>query len=109
MDKISFREKIKIPRYDDPIQIKMGLIKIEEALCNGCQLCIRACPANAILLKDKKAHLSNIPECMACGDCVAICPQEAITLVKNYKYTGYFKTIDKGDLQPPRFYGVKDD
>ena len=39
---------------------------------------------------------------MACADCVAICPTDAIALVKSYRYTGMYKTINQGDLTLPR-------
>jgi ferredoxin len=42
---------------------------------------------------------------MACADCVAICPEGAIRLKSSYRFTKYFKTIDRGELLPPRLCG----
>jgi len=102
MSKLSFSDRHKIPRYDDPKQIEMGLIEFDPSKCNGCGLCAKACPADAIKLDSKKAKLGERPECMACGDCVAICSENAIRLIRNYRYTGIYKTIDQGELAPPR-------
>jgi heterodisulfide reductase subunit A-like polyferredoxin len=102
MGNLSKAEKKKIPRYDDQTQIEMGLVQFDLAKCNGCSLCVKACPADAIKLQDKKAKLNDNPECMACGDCVAICSEKAVTLVKSYRYSGRYKTIDQGGLELPR-------
>jgi len=102
MGNLSNSEKKKIPKYDDPSQIEMGLIQFNLDKCNGCGFCVKACPADAIELQDKKAKLVDHPECMACADCVAICPEKVITLVKSYRYSGRYKTIDQGGLELPR-------
>jgi len=102
MGNLSFSERFKIPRYNDPSQLESGQIEINRNACNGCGFCVNACPADAIELLDKIATPCDPFECMACGDCVAICPEEAITLVKSYRYSGMFKTIDQGELEKPR-------
>jgi ferredoxin len=102
MGNLTFAEKKKIPRYDDPSQIEMGEVQFNLEKCNGCGFCVKACPADAIKLQDKKAKLNDRYECMACADCVAICPEKAVTLVKSYRYSGRYKTIDQGRLEMPR-------
>jgi ferredoxin len=102
MGNLSNSEKKRIPKYDDPSQIEMGLIQFNLDKCNGCGFCVKACPADAIKLQDKKAKLVDHPECMACADCVAICPEKVITLIKSYRYSGRYKTIDQGGLELPR-------
>lgn len=59
-----------------------GQIKIDEALCNGCGLCVSVCKDFSLILEDKKVKLSTTPVfgCLACGHCMMICPQEAITI-----------------------------
>ena len=53
------------------------IIEIDPELCNGCQLCVRICPARAFSLIDKTAVLTG--ECtFACDHCAAACPQAAI-------------------------------
>jgi formate hydrogenlyase subunit 6/NADH:ubiquinone oxidoreductase subunit I len=53
-------------------------------------------------LIDKKPRMKQPIECMMCADCVAMCPEDAITATRNYRYTGYYKTIGFGNLQKPR-------
>ncbi len=53
------------------------IIEIDPELCNGCQVCVKICPARAFTLIDKTAVLTG--ECtFACDHCAAACPQAAI-------------------------------
>jgi len=46
--------------------------------CIGCSVCMKICPANAIVGERSKVH-KVIPErCIDCGACGRVCPQEAI-------------------------------
>lgn len=51
-------------------------IKVISSQCNGCTLCIKKCPIQAIELQDKKAVIQDA--CNFCGICISICPQKAI-------------------------------
>ena len=67
-------------------------IIIDENKCNGCTICLRACPTQALIVRKGKAKL--IPErCIDCGECIRACPEKAIKskrdnfeIIKNYKY-----------------------
>ncbi|MEW6443942.1 MAG: 4Fe-4S binding protein [bacterium] len=104
MARLTVSERIRIPTYDDPQQIRWGEVGFDYEKCSGCGICSQACPAKAIVLEDKRPRMKPLGEnnCMACGDCAAICPEGAIALKAGYSYSGYYKTIDQGDIQPPR-------
>jgi len=53
------------------------IIEIDPELCNGCQICVKICPARAFSLINKTAVLTG--QCtFACDHCAAACPQAAI-------------------------------
>ncbi|MCK4343513.1 MAG: 4Fe-4S binding protein [Phycisphaerae bacterium] len=62
---------------------------IDEDKCNGRLACMRACPTQAIRVKDSKARL--LPElCIDCRSCLGVCPSNAI-----HATTRSFAEIDK--------------
>lgn len=52
---------------------------IDQQLCNGCGLCVRACPNLALVLKKGKAIVAFPSSCDYTGICEAICPKQAIS------------------------------
>lgn len=55
------------------------VIRIDEAKCNGCGICVDACHEGAIQIIDGKAKLVRDDFCDGLGDCLPACPQGAIT------------------------------
>ena len=49
---------------------------VEIDLCDGCRRCTRACPYDAMEIKDGKAHVRE--RCTGCGACMDACRNEAI-------------------------------
>lgn len=60
--------------------MKRKIIHIDEALCNGCELCIPECPEGAIQIIDGKARLISDLFCDGLGACLGHCPEGAITI-----------------------------
>jgi NAD-dependent dihydropyrimidine dehydrogenase PreA subunit len=58
------------------------IIEIDEDRCDGCGLCIPACPEGAIQLIDGKAKLVRDFYCDGLGACLGHCPQGAITVIE---------------------------
>jgi ferredoxin len=53
-------------------------IKIDEAKCNGCGVCVPKCGGGAIKIVNGKAKVLS-DKCDALGACLPDCPQGAIT------------------------------
>jgi ferredoxin len=52
---------------------------IASARCNGCGLCVLACPTRALTLTDGRARVARPDACDYLGACERICPTQAIT------------------------------
>jgi NADH-quinone oxidoreductase subunit F len=55
-------------------------LTIHPDLCNGCGLCRRECPTQAISGKKKEVHLINADRCICCKICIDICPEGAVKI-----------------------------
>jgi len=62
--------------------MKRKIISIDEALCNGCGLCVTACHEGAIQMVDGKAKLVSDSYCDGLGDCLPACPTDAIQMIE---------------------------
>lgn len=56
------------------------IVRIDEDKCNGCGLCIPACPEGALQIIDGKARLVRESYCDGLGACLGECPQGAIII-----------------------------
>lgn len=57
-----------------------NIVKIDEAKCTGCGLCVNACAEGAIKLINGKAKLISEVYCDGLGACIGHCPVGAITV-----------------------------
>jgi NADH:ubiquinone oxidoreductase subunit F (NADH-binding)/Pyruvate/2-oxoacid:ferredoxin oxidoreductase delta subunit len=51
---------------------------IDEALCNGCTLCLVKCPEEAVSGEKKKPHAIDVEKCIRCGICYSLCKEDAV-------------------------------
>jgi Pyruvate/2-oxoacid:ferredoxin oxidoreductase delta subunit len=57
-----------------------NIVKIDEAKCTGCGLCVTACAEGAIKIVNGKARLVSDTYCDGLGACLGHCPEDAITI-----------------------------
>ncbi len=52
-------------------------IIIDKDSCNGCAICVLACPTNCLCLDSSamKAAVAAISECIVCKNCEEQCPR----------------------------------
>lgn len=62
---------------EKPLQVAL----IDENLCIGCLLCIKACPVDAIVGANKRMHTVIAAQCTGCELCIAPCPVDCIEMV----------------------------
>jgi NAD-dependent dihydropyrimidine dehydrogenase PreA subunit len=79
-----FRSEYEAHIYDKrcPSRVCKALItyNILPERCNGCTLCARSCPADAIEGELRAPHLIRVERCLRCGACYEACNQEAIVI-----------------------------
>lgn len=59
-------------------------LRFVKNLCNGCELCIKACHAGAVR-KENGSILFDRQKCTVCGECADICPTNAVSIVGEEK------------------------
>ena len=66
----------------------MVKVTINEIVCKGCGLCVRACPKNVLALSRTKlnakgyhpAEVADPENCIGCASCARTCPDVAIRI-----------------------------
>lgn len=65
-------------------------LTINELICKGCGLCVRACPKQILALSKTKlnakgyhpAEMTDQEACIGCASCARTCPDVAIRIEK---------------------------
>lgn len=70
-----------VPRFLEEFLIKQSKSKpiFIEDKCIGCGKCVQSCPAQIIVLKDRKAK-PELKKCISCFCCHELCPVDAIRI-----------------------------
>ncbi|GAB6156444.1 NADH-quinone oxidoreductase subunit NuoF [Desulfosporosinus burensis] len=50
--------------------------------CQGCQICLKNCPNDAIAGEEQMIHVIDQDECTKCGVCLEVCPSEYRAVTK---------------------------
>jgi len=50
--------------------------------CQGCGICLRECPAEAIIGNKRMVHVIDQEKCIKCGTCLDVCPPRFNAVVK---------------------------
>jgi NADH-quinone oxidoreductase subunit F len=50
--------------------------------CQGCQICLRNCPVEAIIGGKRMIHIIDQSKCVKCGTCLDVCPPRFSAVVK---------------------------
>jgi NADH-quinone oxidoreductase subunit F len=48
--------------------------------CDGCHLCFKACPEDAITGEPKELHVIDAEKCIKCGACKSVCKSDAVVI-----------------------------
>ncbi len=80
---------------------------IDEQVCIGCTVCIKACPVDAILGATKQMHTVISEECTGCEKCMEPCPVDCITMEKERPDVGSWVWPFPADGQPCEVAEVK--
>ena len=75
---------------------------IDLQRCDGCGLCVRACPNKALNMRAGKAIVADPQACEYSGQCEAVCPRQAIS-----RPFEIVVACDESEVEKPRSKSTK--
>lgn len=68
----------------------LGAVTVDVERCKGCNLCVIACPTDAIALTKSEVNHKGYPyctdvhpeSCIGCASCAQVCPDACISVYK---------------------------
>lgn len=73
-----YEAHIKERRCEAGVCVDLVTVSISEKLCRGCGVCVKHCPAKAIIGIPKEVYHIDTEKCIKCKQCIEHCPFEAI-------------------------------
>lgn len=77
-----FKEEYKTHILDKKcsagVCLELISFSIDEEICNGCGVCRKKCPAEAIQGEKKEVHVITQDKCTKCGICLDVCKYDAV-------------------------------
>jgi uncharacterized protein (DUF362 family)/NAD-dependent dihydropyrimidine dehydrogenase PreA subunit len=55
-----------------------GQVRVDAEKCDGCRICVKACPVEAVIMADELPEV-DAGKCIACFCCAEACPRGAIS------------------------------
>jgi len=72
-----------------------GQVGIEETGCILCSICVKKCPADAIVVsREERTWVIERMRCVQCASCVEACPKKCLFMEPQYTAPGTTKTVD---------------
>ena len=89
--------------YRGPLQLKKGKDDPAVTSCISCQMCVKACPSNCLLVvkgEDKKPveWKYDFTLCCLCGSCEEVCPTKALEFSHRVYMTSFTRAALHLDL-----------
>ncbi len=69
------------------VHARKQIAVIDEAVCIGCVMCIKACPTDAIVGAAKVMHTVIERDCTGCELCIEPCPVDCIDMIDQVQNT----------------------